>query len=141
MKRFRFFALTALLVSTQLIAAGCGQIVFTEKYLTYVNEKDTNQFVDLEAAQPSLKAWWHNLPVEPRREGNYVRVNGEAKTEGSYRLEGDAYVLGNPDGQANSRFSIQQDLNLKDDKGETWRRPPVRFVKAKIKKTLVSIVH
>jgi hypothetical protein len=136
MKRFRFFAVAALLISVQLMSVSCRHAGFGEKYLTYVNKSDTNQYVELEAAQPSMRSWWHNLPIEPQREGNYVRVNGKQRTGGFYRLEGDAYVLGSPDGQTNSRFSIQPDLNLKDEKGEMWHRPIPHVLD---KKALVSI--
>jgi hypothetical protein len=136
MKRFRFLAITVLLVSIQLIAAGCRGTMFGEKHLTYVNEKDTSQFIEFEAAQPSLRSWWNNLPIEPRREGNYIRTDGKQTTSGSYSLEGDAYLLKSSGGLEESRYSIQADLNLKDDRGDMWRRQ-IHVVLEK--KALVSV--
>ena len=138
MTRFRLLALTALLISIQLIASAChGGMFASEQYIVYANEKDKSQLLWLPAAQRSWRSWWHDLPVEPRLDGQYIRGDEKQKIAGPYSLEGDSYLLKNPDGVNETRFSIQSDLMLKDDKGTLWRRTN-RF---SVERKLVSVVR
>jgi hypothetical protein len=137
MKGVRFLAFTGLLISIQLVSSGCGQ--GHQKYITYLNENDKSQLMQLTAAQPSLRSWWNNVPLEPSPEGQYIR--GDKKMAGPYWLEGDSYVLGDPDGKTNVRFSIQADLSLRDENGSMWRRGPMTQEIVVLKKGLVSTLR
>lgn len=122
MKRFRLLALTALLISIQLVSLGCHGNIFAQDFIVYVNEKDQNQVVEFPVAGQSWRSWWQGLPKEAYPEGQYIRGDGKEQMSGSYWSEADAYVLKGDGVNKESRFSIQPDLSLRDENGDIWRR-------------------
>ena len=123
MKRLRLVALTALLLSIQVLSMGCRKLHGPE-WVFYANEKDHNQIVALEAGPQPLRQWWHGAPRDVKSEGQYIRNDGKEATAGSYWSEANVYVLKLQETGATKevRFSIQPDLSLRDANGAVWRR-------------------
>jgi hypothetical protein len=124
MRRLRLLALAALLISIQLVSAGCHKLGTGAQFVVYANEKDSHQIVAFQAAPQPWRQRWHGQPKEPAAEGKYFRSDGKDAVAGSFWAQADVYVLKteNAGKSVESRFSIQSERSLVDENGVVWRR-------------------